>query len=180
MSDPKQSPASDEALLLAQLQAENESLRRDLEEAKSAAPADESAEVQKFRDLAARAQADLQNAKARVEREREEIGKFATESLIQKLLPTIDNFQRAIKHIPETLASDDWVKGVVAMEQELVRQLNAAGLKKIDALGQPVDPNKHEVLLTGEGEPNVVLEVLEDGYELHGKVLRPAKVKVGQ
>lgn len=138
------------------------------------------AEVQRFKELAARAQADLQNAKARVEREREEMGKFASEGLLRALLPTIDNFQRAIRHIPADLAEHEWVKGMVATEQELVRRLGDAGLSKIDALGQLVDPHKHEVLLTGDGPANTVIEILEDGYELAGKVLRPAKVKVGQ
>jgi 8-oxo-dGTP diphosphatase len=137
-------------------------------------------DVQRFKELAARAHADLQNAKARVEREREEMGKFAAEGLLRTLLPTVDNFQRAIRHIPADLSENEWVKGMVATEQELVRRLGDAGLTKMDALGQAVDPHRHDVLLTGEGKAGTVIEVLEDGYELAGKVLRPAKVKVGQ
>lgn len=137
-------------------------------------------DVARFKELAARAQADLQNAKARVEREREEIGKFAAESLILRLLPTIDNLQRAMKHLPDALKDDEWAKGVLATEQELMRRLSDAGLKRIEALGQPIDPLRHEVLMAEDGGEGVVVEVFEDGYELSGKVLRPAKVKAGR
>ena len=136
--------------------------------------------VNNLTELAARSQAELQNAKIRMEKEATEIRLFASESLLKRLLPTIDNFQRAFSHLPEDLKSHEWVKGVSAIEQDLMKQLTASGLTKIDALGQSVDPHKHEVLLEGEGEAGKVLEVLEDGYELHGKILRPAKVKVGR
>ena len=132
-----------------------------------------------LKELAARAQADLQNAKERMEREAVEMRKFALESTIQRLLPTIDNFQRAFAHLPDDIAEHDWVKGVSAVEKDLMKMLEDAGLKKIDAIGQPVDPQRHEVLQAGPGEKDVIIEVFEDGYELSGKVLRPAKVKVG-
>ncbi len=132
-----------------------------------------------FKEAASRAQAELQNAKLRMEREAVDLRKFASEMTLLRLLPTIDNFQRAFKHLPADLSSHEWVKGMQATEQELMRQLNDLGLKKMDAVGQVVDGHRHEVLMEGEGEKGKVIEVFEDGYELHGKVLRPAKVKVG-
>lgn len=137
------------------------------------------AEVLKWRDLAARAQADLQNAKERLKREREEIGAFAGEQFIRSLLPTLDHFQRAFSHLPEDLRGHEWVKGVTAIEQDLFKRAQEAGLAKIDALGKPLDPALHEVLMTAPGPADTVVEVLEEGYLLGGKVLRPAKVKVG-
>lgn len=137
------------------------------------------AELAKFKDLAARSQADLQNAKARVEREAGELRQFAAESIIRKILPTLDNFQRAFQHIPADLQSHEWVKGVSAIEQDLMKQMEAAGLKRMQSLGQLVDPQRHEVLSIGAGETEKVAEVFEEGYELHGKVLRPAKVRAG-
>ena len=137
-------------------------------------------ELAMYRDLAARAQADLQNAKARVEKDRAEVGKFATEALIVRLLPTIENFQRAFQHLPDELKKNEWVKGITAVEQELMRQMADVGLTRMHSLGQPIDPQRHEALLTGPGEAGKVIEVLEEGYELHGKPLRTAKVKVGQ
>ena len=136
-------------------------------------------ELQRMKELAARAQADLQNARMRVEKEAHDIRRFAAESLLIRLLPTLDNFQRAIHHCPPELKDHEWVKGMISMEQELMRQLEAVGLKRMESVGQIVDPERHEVLLSAPGEQGKVIEVLEDGYELHGRVLRAAKVKVG-
>ncbi|HVW66816.1 MAG TPA: nucleotide exchange factor GrpE [Candidatus Peribacteraceae bacterium] len=136
-------------------------------------------ELNRFRDMAARAQADLQNAKARVERESDELRKFAGEQMIRRMLPTLDNFQRAFQHVPAELQSHEWVKGVAAIEQDLMKQMNDAGLTRMQSLDVHVDPAKHEVLMTGSGEEGKVIEVFEEGYELNGKVLRPAKVRVG-
>jgi molecular chaperone GrpE len=137
------------------------------------------AEHDKWKDLAARAQADLQNAKARVEREGADIRKFASEQMIRRILPTLDNFQRAFQHIPAELQSADWVKGVTAIEQDLMKQMADAGLTRMQSLGTVADPARHEILLLGPGDEGKVIEVLEEGYELNGKVLRPAKVKAG-
>ncbi|MDD4628382.1 MAG: nucleotide exchange factor GrpE [Candidatus Peribacteraceae bacterium] len=136
-------------------------------------------EVERLKDIAGRAQADLQNAKERLERERQDVAKYALEGTLKRLLPTIDNFQRATQHLPEDLRNHDWVKGVAAIEQDLVKQVTELGLRKIVALGQQLDPTKHEVLQAGPGEKGRVIEVYEEGYEFNGKVLRPAKVKVG-
>lgn len=137
------------------------------------------AERDAFKELAARAQADLQNAKGRMEKERSDTRRFAEVGLLAKLLPTIDNLQRAFAHLPDDLKDHEWVKGVQAVEAELMKELESVGLKKIDSLGQAVDPEKHEVLQAGPGKEGKITEVFEEGYELSGKVLRPAKVKVG-
>lgn len=136
-------------------------------------------QLKKFTELAARSQADLQNAKMRMAKDAEELRMFASEMLIGKLLPTIDNFQRAFQHLPEDLKNHEWIKGIVAIEQDLLKRLTEMGLQKIEAEGVRVNPKYHEVLMTGPGEEGKILEVFEDGWQLHGKVLRPAKVKVG-
>lgn len=136
-------------------------------------------ELDRYRDLAGRAQADLQNAKARVERERDDLRRFASEQIVRKLLPTLDNFQRAFQHIPAELKDNEWVKGVAAIEADLMRQMSDVGLKRMQSLNQPVDANRHEILTAGEGPVDTVVEVFEEGYELNGKILRPSKVKVG-
>jgi molecular chaperone GrpE len=139
-----------------------------------------SEQIAKLTDIAGRAQADLQNAKIRLEKSREEMGKFAAEETLRRLLPVIDNFQRAFQHLPEDLKNHEWVKGIVAIEQDLMRHLGSMGLSRMESLGRPVDPSRHEILMTGEGEDGKVIEVFEEGFELHGRVLRPAKVKAGQ
>ncbi len=136
-------------------------------------------QVAKLTDMAARSQADLQNAKQRMERDARDLRQFAAESVLHKLLPTIDNFQRAFLHLPEDLKNHEWVKGVAAIEQELIKQVGEMGLKKMESLGQIADAHRHEVLTLGEGEEGKIVEVFEEGYELNGKVIRPAKVKVG-
>lgn len=136
-------------------------------------------DMQRFKDLAARAQADLQNAKARVERESSDLRKFATEQLILRILPTLDNFQRAFQQVPSELQQHEWVKGVAAIESDLMKQMGDAGLSRMQSMGQIVDPARHEVLTMGPGAKDAVIEVFEEGYELNGKVLRPAKVKAG-
>ncbi|MBI5156036.1 nucleotide exchange factor GrpE [Candidatus Peregrinibacteria bacterium] len=144
-------------------------------------------QVHSLTELAARAQADLQNARGRLERDADELRKYAAESVLRRLLPTVDNFQRAFTHLPKEWEGNkgvypelvEWVKGITAVEQDLLRQLSEMGLEKFSPLGEKMDPSRHEVLLTGPGAENSVVEVLEDGYLLHGKVLRPAKVKVG-
>ena len=186
MSSAQSNSASDSSLELQVLQKQLEDLQAqfaamtgELDSAK--------AEAAKMKDLAARSQADLQNAKARVERERADLAVFALEAMLRKLLPTIDSFQRAFQHLPEDLKSHEraspeileWVKGVTAIERQLLKELEGAGLRRMYSLGTVVDPQRHEVLQQGPGEKDIVTEVFEEGYELAGKVLRPAKVKVG-
>ncbi len=178
--DEAKTPAGDPldtSLLLAkcaELEAQVAVLQTELVEAKA-----QQTEAEKFREVAARAQADLQNAKARLDRERDQLGKFAVESLLKRLLPIVDNFQRAFAHLPEALKTDSWATGIQVVEQDMMRMLTEVGLTKISPLGQPADPNRHEILTVGPGPEGQVIDVLEDGYELSGKVLRVAKVRVG-
>ena len=137
------------------------------------------AKLQQMTDLAGRAQADLQNAKIRMKKDADDLGLFAVEATLKKLLPVIDNFQRAFKHLPADLQSHEWVKGVQAIEQELLRQAFEMGLKKMECFGQQVDTARHDVVTVGSGKEGEIIQVLEDGYEFRGKVLRPAKVIVG-
>lgn len=166
MTNPQQSSTDDSSLdtHVQELQKQIDSLKE---------------ELVKMKDLAARSQADLQNARARAEREASDMRAFASESLLRKLLPTLDNFQRAFQHIPEDLLPHEWVKGVQAIESDFMKRVNEVGLQRMQSLGAVVDPARHEILSVGPGEAEKVVEVFEEGYELHGKVLRPAKVKVG-
>ena len=128
------------------------------------------AQVAKLTDLAGRAQADLQNSKMRMEREAEDLRKFAVVPLLLQILPIRDDLARA---------SSNGAEGVKHILEKLDKVLQNAGVLRMDPLGKLVDPAKHEILNIGPGEKDVVTLVHEDGYELHGKVLRPAKVQVG-
>ncbi len=136
-------------------------------------------EIAKLKDIAGRAQADLQNARMRMEKEAQGIREFAFEGVLRKLIPTVDNLKRAFQNVPEELKKDEWVKGIHVLEQALLKDLADVGLSKMEAIGTSIDPMKHEVLQTGPGPQDQIIEVFEDGYEFRGKVLRPAKVKVG-
>ncbi len=137
------------------------------------------AELARVKDIAGRAQADLQNAKQRLEREANDLRSYATEGVIRRILPTLDNFQRAFQSVPSDLAGHEWVKGVTAIEQDLFRQVTELGLQRMQSLGAPVDPQRHDVLSAGPGADGTVVEVFEEGYTLNGKILRPAKVRAG-
>lgn len=129
------------------------------------------AQISKLTDTAARAQADLLNFKDRMKREGEELRKFAGLPFILELLPIRDDLVRAAEH--------DSASGLKQILLKVDALLRDAGVEKIDALGKKMNPEQHQVVNTGAGEKDVVTLVHEEGFLLHGKVLRPAKVQVG-
>ena len=126
-----------------------------------------------------RAQADYLNYKRRSEQEREEISQFANSILILNLLPILDDWERALASIPEDQASLSWVEGVKLIERKLRGILEAQGLSPIEAVGQPFDPNLHEAAMEGKGKEGIVLGELQKGYKFRDRVIRPARVVVG-
>ena len=126
-----------------------------------------------------RAQADFINYKRRSEQEKEEISKFAKATLMLALLPALDDFERAFTSIPPRLAKLTWVDGISLIERKLRASLEAQGLSPIKALGEPFDPKFHEAAMHGKGKEGIVIEELQKGYELHGRVIRPTRVVVG-
>jgi len=142
---------------------------------------EEAAEKNDFEEKYLRACADLENYRKQVEKDKQDFSKFANENCLAALLPILDNFKRATNHLPEDLADSDWVKGIAGIEKQLEQTLESLGLRKIEAkIGEDYDAGKHEVIATTEGESGKILEVLEEGYELNGKVIRASKVKVGK
>lgn len=150
---------------------ELEKLKAELEEAQKKA--------QNFEDIAKRAQADLQNFRRRSEQEKADFVRFAKMEFILQLLPIVDNFARAAEHTPEDLKTHDWVKGISAIEKQFEGMIAALGLEKIKTVGEKFNPHFHEAVAEGQGEKDTVIEELEKGYILNDKVVRPAKVKVG-
>lgn len=126
-----------------------------------------------------RERADFLNYKRRVEQEREEVSKSANAGLMLRLLPVLDDFDRALNCIPPELADLSWVEGIGAIERKLRTTLETQGLSPIEAVGKPFDPNEHEAVMQGEGEENMVVGELQKGYKLYDKVLRPTKAIVG-
>lgn len=137
-------------------------------------------ELAEMTETAKRAMADLQNFKRRTEEERGEIQIYANMKLLEAIFPALDNFARAFEMVPEDLEEEEWVKGIQNIEANLMKALESLGLERIDQTGVPADPNKHEVLMEGDGEPGQVVQVFEKGYAFKGKTIRPAKVQVGK
>lgn len=127
-----------------------------------------------------RAKADFINFKRDAEKLSVEIQKFTREDFVYQLLPILDHFALAEAHLPADRKSDEWVKGVIAIKTELAEILKREGVEMIEAVGKPFDPQFHESIgtLEAEGPENVVIEEVQRGYSLNGRVLRPAKVKI--
>jgi molecular chaperone GrpE len=127
-----------------------------------------------------RAAADLSNYRRRTEEEREVLARFANSALIGRLLAVLDDFDRALEHVPAD-AHEGWVDGVQLVERKLRSVLESEGLTPIEAVGQPFDPNVHEAVVheeTADHPDNQVIGELQRGYRLHDRVLRPALVRV--
>lgn len=129
-----------------------------------------------------RTRADFENFSKRAESEKTMARESGQISAIIKLLPVIDNIERAISHTPADLADNAWAQGVVSLSKNLDKQLESLGVKRIDAsTGVVFNPELHEAIQfdeDAEGEHEVVAEQLQAGYTLNGQPIRHAMVKV--
>jgi molecular chaperone GrpE len=126
-----------------------------------------------------RAQADFINYKRRAEQERLEFNSYANANLLCNILPALDDFERAMNAIPEEYANSDWVEGIKLVERKLKTILEGQGVKAISCLGMAFDPNLHEAIKHEKGEEGIVIAEYQKGYTLKDKLLRPARVGVG-
>lgn len=132
--------------------------------------------VEKYQRL----MADFANYKQREEKSKADFKKFASSSLIEKLLPVLDNFDRALK---DKDPEDPFVKGVIMTRDELLKTLKNEGLEEILSDGEKFDHNLHHAVMTEESdsvEEDYIIETFQKGYTLNGKILRPAMVKVSK
>jgi len=128
-----------------------------------------------------RLQADFDNFRKRTQKERLDLIKYASEHLVVELLPVLDNFDRAVSAAKVNPDFTSFSQGVEMILRQMQTALSKEGLKAMDAVGQPFDPNLHEAVLrvASEDHPeNTVVEELQKGYYLKEKVLRPCMVKV--
>lgn len=138
-------------------------------------------ERDQFRDQFLRMAAELENFRKRVSREREESFKYANLGLISDLLPALDNLQRAIDAAAGEDAKSGVLQGVRMVLKQFEEILGRNGAVVINAAGEPFDPNLHEALQQRPDSgvpPMTVIDVLEQGYKLHDRVIRPSKVIV--
>lgn len=129
-----------------------------------------------------RTQADFLNYKKQAEEEKNRYLKRANADLIYELLPVLDNFQLAAKHIPEDLANNNWAQGVKQIEKQFEDILSGEGLERIATVGEEFDPSLHEAIdhEASDKPENEILEEVLSGYKFDGEVIRPARVKVSK
>ena len=139
------------------------------------------AEAAKHLDSYLRAQAELSNARKRFEKQRAQAYTNAQADLVSRLLPVLDEFERAVETVPEAVANDDWFAGIELVRRKLVSILENMNVQPIEAVGQPFDPNYHEALgqePSDEYESGIVSREMLKGYRLGERVIRPALVYV--
>ncbi|MBN1275501.1 nucleotide exchange factor GrpE [Candidatus Woesearchaeota archaeon] len=136
-------------------------------------------QVQELTNSLQRARAELENYQKRVERDREQQQRYASEGVLKRFLPILDNLELALKHCTQ---QDDFYRGVEMIYANIRSMLEEEGVKPIQALGLPFDPYRHEALLTKESDQpeNAIVDVMQQGYTYHDKVLRPAKVAISK
>ncbi len=127
-----------------------------------------------------RSAADFQNLKRRMEQERGEVARLANASLVINLLPLMDDLERALRNVDTKLAGLTWIDGIWLIYRKFAAVLENAGVKEIPADGQPFDPQVHEAISEAPGEEGKVVSVVQKGYQLGDRVVRPAMVIVGK
>lgn len=146
------------------------------------------AEVASLKDQLLRAVAETENTRRRAQRDREDASKYAVSSFAKELVTVADNLRRALDAVPaEGREQDEMLKGlavgVEATERQLFAAFDRAGIKRIDPTGDMFDPNVHQVMFeienTGKAAGTVV-QVLQPGYTIHGRLLREAMVGVAK
>ncbi len=154
---------------------EVESLRKELEQ--------KAKETTELHDRVLRNQAELENFRKRMLKERLDVVRYATEELIGNLLPVLDDFERGIEAADSTKDFNALMEGVKLIFNQLKEVLQKAGLTEVAALGEPFDPKHHEavrVIESDEHDDSIVVEELRKGYNLNDRVLRPAMVTVSK
>jgi molecular chaperone GrpE len=138
-------------------------------------------EAAEMLDRLQRSQAEFANYRRRIEQERDLMRLRATEDLIRKLLPVADDFDRALRSVPEDISANPWIEGIRLVERKLWRALEGEGITVMESVGQPFDPALHEAVMVddGEGVADTVIDEFQRGYLVNDTVLRPAMVKVG-
>lgn len=144
-------------------------------------------EVSKYKDLALRAEAEMENVRRRASRDVENAHKFGSEKLIQNLLPVIDSLEKGIESAEQAGAEDGSTKAIIEgmglCLKMLVDVLVKEGLSVVDPSGEPFNPNLHQAMSMVENpnmEPNSVVAVMQKGYTLNERLVRPAMVMVSK
>ncbi|MGB9878027.1 MAG: nucleotide exchange factor GrpE [bacterium] len=134
-------------------------------------------ELEEYKNALIQLRADFENYKRRTARHFEEIGEFAKSELLKKILPIVDDFERAL-----SFENNPYAEGMRMIYRQLVEFLQKEGVEKMETVGKEFDPNLHEAVgwVESEDKEGIVVEEVQTGYTYRGKLLRPARVKVAR
>lgn len=145
------------------------------------------AELEEARQQILYAQAETQNVRRRLEKDAADARAYAATGFARDILSVADNLARALDAIPEAMRADEANKGLVvgleATQRELIAVFERNGIKKIEAIGQPLDPNRHQAMIelpSVDAEPGTIVQELQAGYMIKDRLLRPALVGVAK
>lgn len=137
-------------------------------------------QIAELTDALQRERADVMNVRRRHDEQIAGLKNTVKASVVSGLLPVVDNFERALKHVPKDLEGNDYIKGVSAVVAQFEKTLADMGVERIKTTGEPFDPKYHEAVSMeeGEGDTEVVSEELQAGYKIGDEVIRHAMVRV--
>ena len=144
-------------------------------------------EIAKAKQDVLYAQADTQNVRRRLEKDAQDARAYAATNFARDILSVADNLERAMEAVPESIRNDDAAKGFVAgieaTQREIVSVFERNGISRIEALGQTLDPNKHQAMVevpSADAEPGTIIHEMQKGYMIKDRLLRPALVGVAK
>ena len=138
------------------------------------------AQIAELTNALQRERADVINVRRRHDEQIASLKNVVKAGVVKDLLPIVDNFERALKHVPAELKGNDYIKGVQGVVKQFEKTLEGIGVTRIKTIGEPFDPNLHEAVSMeeGEGTKEVVSEELQAGYRLGEEIIRHAMVRV--
>lgn len=139
------------------------------------------AQAEELNNRLLRAMADMDNMRRRLRKEQEDLAKYASQKVVEELLPVLDNFERALSADKESMTVDSLLTGVDMVYRQMVQVFEKEGLAPIPAKGHPFDPHVHQAVMQAsepDVESGVVIEEFQKGYLFKDRVIRPAMVKV--
>lgn len=138
------------------------------------------AQIAELTSALQRERADAINQRRRFDEQLASVRTTVKANVVAELLPVIDNFERALKHVPADLEANDYVKGVQGVVKQFEKTLESMGVERIATVGQPFDPNVHEAVSMeeGDGQQEIVCEELQAGYKIGNDIIRHALVRV--
>jgi molecular chaperone GrpE len=142
--------------------------------------AEEKEKSAKYLENWQKAEADFSNYRKRIEQEKEDLARGAVSSVLLRILPVIDDLERAFDSLPAKPKDASWVDGIKLIHRKVQAALEAQGLSEINAFGETFDPNLHEAVAYQDGKEGKVIAIARKGYKLNDRVLRATQVVVGK